>query len=49
MTSDVIMVENVVFNSENLPAPWLSLNQIDLSVEVTKIIMEGKDEHINIS
>ena len=47
---DVITVEDVVFNSENVPAPWLSLNQISLSIADKEIVVEGKqltDKHIN--
>ena len=48
---DDITVEDMVFNGhENLPAPWLSLNHIDLSVDDKEIVVEGKqltDKHIN--
>ena len=40
----------MVLNSENLPAPWLSLNQTDLSINDKKTIVEGEqltDKHIN--
>lgn len=45
---DVVMVEDMVLNSENQLAPQLSLNQIDLSIADKEITREGKqptDKH----
>ena len=47
---DITVVEDVVLSSENVPAPWLSLKQVSLTIADKEIIVEGKqltDKHMN--